>query len=67
MNPKTAPDSDPIHRIENLPRIQDALRQGVQEALLRHKRAGNPVAVWREGQVVWIAPDDIPVDGQPTA
>ena len=34
----------------------------LRAALLDHKRAGNPVAVWRDGQVVWIAPEDIPVD-----
>jgi hypothetical protein len=26
----------------------------VREALLQHKRAGNPVAVWRERRVVWV-------------
>ena len=56
------PDDDSIHRINNIPRILEALRLGVQDALRRHKQAGNPVAVWRDGQVVWIAPEDIPVD-----
>ena len=27
-----------------------------------HKRAGNPLAVWREGRVEWIKPEDIPED-----
>lgn len=48
-------------RVENVPRILRALRQAVREALLRHKKAGNPVAVWRDGQVKWIKPEDIPV------
>lgn len=31
----------------------------VSAALEQHKRAGNPVAEWREGKVVWVAPEDI--------
>jgi hypothetical protein len=33
----------------------------VREALRRHKQAGNPIAVWQDDQVVWIAPEDIEV------
>ena len=39
--------------------IARALGRGVREALLRHKLAGNPVAAWRDGRVVWIPPEDI--------
>jgi hypothetical protein len=42
--------------------IEAALRRAVREALLDHKRAGNPVPVGRDGRVVWIAPEDIEVD-----
>ena len=31
----------------------------VREALLDHKRAGNPVAIWRDGKVVIVPPDEI--------
>jgi hypothetical protein len=65
MNTDNTPHDDPIHRIRDIPRIQAAIRKGVREALLDHKRAGNPIAVWRDGQVVWIAPEDIPVDDDP--
>ena len=41
--------------------IVEAIARGVQAALLRHKQAGNPIAVWRDEQVVWIEPEDIPV------
>ncbi len=41
-------------------RIEDALRRAVAEALLMHKRAGNPVCEWLDGKVRWIAPEDIP-------
>ncbi len=41
--------------------IDKALKQGVQEALLKHKQAGNPVVVWRDGKMVWLKPEEIPV------
>jgi hypothetical protein len=41
--------------------IDKALRQAEEDALRLHKRAGNPIAVWRDGQVVWLAPEEIPV------
>jgi len=33
----------------------------VKAALLRHKKLGNPIAVWRDGEVVEIPPEEIPV------
>lgn len=36
-----------------------AIRQGVREELLSHARAGNPVPESRDGQVVWITPEEI--------
>ncbi len=43
--------------------VEKALRAAVHEALVRHKRAGNSVAIWRDGKVVWLSPEAIP-DGQ---
>lgn len=42
--------------------IEQALGDAVEEALRDHKRAGNPVCEWRDGKVVWIPPEEIPVD-----
>jgi len=41
--------------------VENAVKEGVRQALLRHRREGNPIAVWRDGKVVWIPPDQIPV------
>jgi hypothetical protein len=41
--------------------IDEALRQAVKDALLKHKQAGNPVVVWRDGKMVWLKPEEIPV------
>lgn len=38
-----------------------ALARAVRQALLRHKKMGNPVAVWRDGKVVWVEPEEIDV------
>lgn len=42
--------------------IDRALKQAVHEALLQHKRAGNPIAAWRDGKTVWLKPEDIVQD-----
>jgi hypothetical protein len=48
-------------RLHDVGLIEEALARAVRAALLRHKQAGNPVCEWRDGRVVWIAPEDIPV------
>ncbi|MBM4066167.1 MAG: hypothetical protein FJ266_11100 [Planctomycetes bacterium] len=42
--------------------IDKALQRAVKEALLKHKIAGNPVASWKDGKVVCIQPEDIPIE-----
>lgn len=58
----TVPNSGPTpaERAGDPERIERALRAAVRDALQRHKRDGDPVAVWREGRVVWLPPDEIP-------
>ena len=41
--------------------IDEALQKAVTQALRMHKLMGNPVAEWRDGKVVWVQPEDIPV------
>jgi len=42
--------------------IDQAMKVAVRKALLQHKQAGNPVADWQNGMVVWLPPEQIPVD-----
>ena len=42
-------------------RVEKALQSAVREAIRDHKRAGNPICVWRNGKVVWIPPEKIKV------
>jgi hypothetical protein len=43
--------------------IEQALRQAGTEALIRHKRLGTPIVVWRDGKVVWIPAEEIEIPG----
>jgi hypothetical protein len=42
-----------------------ALRRAARSALLEHKRAGNPVASWKDGRVVIIPAEEIQVEETP--
>jgi hypothetical protein len=48
--------------IEHGKAIEEILRRAVRAALLDHKRAGNPVAVWQDDRVVTLSPAEIPVE-----
>ena len=40
--------------------IDRALQRAVRAALVRHKKLGESVAVWRDGRAVVLSPDEIP-------
>jgi hypothetical protein len=40
--------------------IDEAVRRGVREALLRHKKLGESIAAECDGEVVILPPEDIP-------
>lgn len=50
-----------IHRIMTEERgvILEALQRGIDEAMLRHKRAGLPVVIERNGKIEWVMPEDL--------
>lgn len=39
--------------------IEKVLQRAVNQALLMHKRIGNPIATWKNGEVVIIPPEEI--------
>jgi hypothetical protein len=41
--------------------MEQAIRRAVQRAVWEHKQLGYPVCEWRDGQVVWLQPDEIDV------
>ena len=46
--------------------IDEALREAARDARRFHKAIGNPMATWKDGQVVWVQPEDIIVDDEST-
>jgi hypothetical protein len=50
-----------VHRIfvEDGHLIEEALKQGVRDAMLRHKKDGLPVVIYRDGKAVWVMPQDL--------
>lgn len=59
VHQKGEPDIDQVFAEGTL--LDLALVESVKKALLEHKRAGNPIAVWRDGKVVLVKPEEIPV------
>jgi hypothetical protein len=43
-------------RLKDMARVESALKQAARQAVLEHARAGLPIAVWRDGRVVWEEP-----------
>lgn len=53
---------DRISRIMNDPeKVREGIQLGINDALLKHKQAGNPVCGWKNGKVYWVQAEDIVV------
>ncbi len=39
--------------------VNEAIEDAVARAVEEHRRLGNPIAISRDGQVVWIPPEEI--------
>lgn len=44
--------------------IEEIFRKAVREELLRHKKLGHSIATSRDGKVVVLSAEDIPVDDE---
>lgn len=49
--------SDPI-------KVTQIIQKGINDALLKHKQAGNPICEWRDNKVVWIPPEKIVINNK---
>ncbi len=47
--------------------IMQALSEARQDAVQRHKQMGLPLAVWKDGAVVWVAPEELERAREPDA
>jgi len=46
--------------LEDDARLDYLAKEAVYDALDQHKRLGQSVVVWQDGQIVTLAPEDIP-------
>jgi len=45
--------------------VEEAMKEAVRSVLLAHKRAGNSIASWEDGEVVIIPAEEIEVEETP--
>jgi hypothetical protein len=64
------PNGEPTPDIEMLfdegTAIDEALQAAVRQAVLRHKRLGQPIVEWRNGRAVLTPPEEIVIDEPPS-
>lgn len=51
-------------RINDDREVDSAVKEAVRKALAEHKRKGNPIAVWKGGQVALVKPDEIEIGAE---
>lgn len=56
---KLSEDDDISKAFSDPVKLTQILQEGIREALMQHKKAGNPVCTWRDNKVVWIPADQI--------
>ncbi len=39
--------------------VVQAANEAAEDAIQRHKQFGLPLAVWRDGNVAWVAPEEL--------
>lgn len=61
------PSSEVAQILAEAEKMEAAVQAAVRDALIQHKRAGNPIAVWENNQVVWIEPEQIEIPEEPNA
>jgi hypothetical protein len=63
MTNKSNANDDPISKILHDPKkVTQIIQAGIKDALMKHKQAGNPICEWRDNKIIWISPEQIPVD-----
>jgi hypothetical protein len=53
-----------VERFRDEQAVGHALQKAVDKALERHKRLGESVAVWQNGKVVILTPEELPDVGR---
>ncbi len=56
-----APDKESLKKIPLDVRAEMALKEAVADAIAEHKKNGRSIAIWRDGKVVIVPPEEIVV------
>ncbi|MES2219282.1 MAG: hypothetical protein V4501_12835 [Pseudomonadota bacterium] len=58
---KNRRNDEEISKLFNDPdKLTIIIQSGIEDALLKHKQAGNPICEWKDNKVVWISAKNIP-------
>lgn len=61
LNPASVAESVDVNAVfDDGAQIDAALAEAVRDAILFHKRMENPIAIWFDGKVMWLSPNQIP-------
>lgn len=58
MNTKPTKDINRIFAEEGH-LIDEAIKEGVRQALVRHMREGQPVVIFRDGKIEWVPAEEL--------
>ena len=59
---KEEPNGQTSLRVPHGKELEDILREAGRQARVMHKKLGNPIARWQDGEVVIIPPEEIPLE-----
>ncbi len=63
MSNKSKTKEDDITKFfKDTDRVTAAIQAGIQIALLQHKKMGNSICISRNGEIIWIPPEQIHVE-----
>ena len=50
--------------LSNPAKVTKIIQKGINDALLKHKQAGNPICEWRDNKIVWIQANKIVINNE---
>lgn len=59
MSTKAEPSKDLLTILREGVLVERALQKAARQAIQQHKEAGLPLAMWREGKVVWMRAEEL--------
>ncbi|MSS72581.1 MAG: hypothetical protein EXS64_13965 [Candidatus Latescibacteria bacterium] len=62
---KSKKSSLPLKSLALSKKINAALRLAAADAIEAHRRSGHPLAVWQDGRVVMLPPDQAAIERSP--